>query len=400
MSSFVNSPWMIALVLIFLVGCIYEFYQHFMKRDTRSTATNEPVAYRPAPVEADEPHLPSFLVPPPVTRAPPPRVTDDELRQELAAATTIDEVVDVYRSAPHNSPVQHEAVLKAAAMLTAEYEAATTFDACWEAYNAADINLNEDEIQVVRSHALKKVLTLATTAEEALRVHSETPSGSKIEDEAADKVIDLLTNKCEAAKSVADCWRLFNEVKDLDCSWDDMEEIQNKVLVRAVTFIATYQEARDFFDEMGNVGVDDDCDAYANVLDLAIKKAGTFRECMDLHDDLNSHYTEYEDEEDQLLRRACDLAADEEDFEELENALDSDSDLYDVMISKRLGATDSVEVCQGVWDDQGVDSHIGEVAICRAADIIRKRAGQLISPSPVATDSSVTAAPAAAGEQK
>lgn len=50
-----------------------------------------------------------------------------------------------------------------------------------------------------------------------------------------------------------------------------------------------------------------------------------------------------------------------------------DTPLEESVYMKKVSLLDSVEACSEVWEEQGIDSAIGEAAICRAAEIIGSR---------------------------
>jgi len=220
---------------------------------------------------------------------------------------------------------------------------------------------------------LQRRLAEASTFDDIVSVYYDAPNESSVESAAAEKIVALFTAQYEAATSVDDCAELYKAISEAGFEWEELDALRDKALLKAVSFITTRQEAHDFFVEMSDLGVEDGNEAYPRVLAIAIEKSSTCGDCVELYQDLHANYNGCEDEEQLLLKRAYDLASSADECNELLGELDDDDDLRaDVMI-KQIGYFDSVEECQGIWDEEGVDGPVGEAAICRAADIIRQR---------------------------
>lgn len=224
---------------------------------------------------------------------------------------------------------------------------------------------------------LRSRLSSASTAEEALDIFADCPIDSEEEGEAAHRAHSLLAKEVEDASSIDACIEVSRIINDGKLDDDETEAAARNAGRKALGMIASFRDAIRLLDGLSDNRVDDE-GLYALIVKEALARAD-FSGCIELRDDLNENYGEaFEGHERAALERALELAQSEEDCGEILDRLGYDDSLEDTVRIKRVAFLTDVESCQEVWDDAGTDSHVGEVAICRAADIIRKRAATLV----------------------
>jgi len=222
---------------------------------------------------------------------------------------------------------------------------------------------------------LRATLAAATTVEDALDVYNSVPSGSPIEPESIARIVAILSAMCESAATIDDCWAVYRASEDASLDWDETNAVVMKALRKAAGLVGTFEDAKSLFEDLEDEGIDDEAFKGA-VLDQAIA-LGTFNELIELSDELDESYSGFEKQEDALLERAFSLVENADDCQKIVDR--TGHELEERAMLRKVDFLTCVEDCQEIWDDKGVDSDIGMAAICRAADIIRRRAERLLS---------------------
>jgi hypothetical protein len=187
-------------------------------------------------------------------------------------------------------------------------------------------------------------LASAERPEECYDVFTSVDAGSPVEAEAYAKAVELLRVELATIDDVDRCWELVDVMRDFDS--DESIKVADEVIEKIFTLTTTTDDAISIIDELKARWTDGIEEETARALKLALTLAKDFDEA-------------------ELV------------FDKSEHESDSELEAY----KKMLEFTDDVEECQSLWDYHEIDTELGELAILRAAEIIKANKEKETSPT-------------------
>lgn len=183
---------------------------------------------------------------------------------------------------------------------------------------------------------MRAELASAETPEESWDVFDSSDSGSQIEQEAADKAIKLSREEFASAEDIDRCWEIIDLLREKD--FGESAIVVDEGIERIFVLSTTLDEA------------------------LAIVT------------ELNDRWNDgIEEELARAFRLAISLASDYDEAESVFSATEEDSEIELEAYKRMLGFAEDVETCESLWDEKGTDTDLGELAILRAAEIIKAK---------------------------
>jgi len=201
-----------------------------------------------------------------------------------------------------------------------------------ETFEAASRAKSEEEVLA----EARDELSACETPGACWDVFNSVMEGSKIEEEASSKAVHLSRIELAAADDIDRCWEIIDLFRDKEYGESDavVDEAISRIFIITTSFedaISLVQELRNRWDD----GV--------------------------------------EEEVDKALRLAISLACDYDEADTIFDECDEDSEIELEAFRRMLTFTEDVETCQSLWDACGVDTDLGELAIVRAAEIIKAK---------------------------
>ncbi len=178
---------------------------------------------------------------------------------------------------------------------------------------------------------LRQQLREIADPEECWEFYLSADHGSVIEREAYEKFVSLFRSAFSAASSFEDYDGLFALIADKD--EEELVPIRDEITKKILDTLPDFDSAIEFYEAWD---WDDEDDAFT----------------------------------DDLLKKALELAATTDNAKDVYDIAERDSDLEAVALSRMVELSETVEDCQAIWDDHGVDTVYGRLAITRAAAII------------------------------
>lgn len=177
-------------------------------------------------------------------------------------------------------------------------------------------------------------LASAVDPEDCYNVFSSVEEGSPVETEAHAKAVSLLRAELATTDDIDRCWELVDVMRDFDS--DESLNVADEVIEKIFTLTTTTADALSIIEELEYRWSDG-----------------------------------IEDETKRALKLALTLAKDYDEASSVFDKAESESDFELEVYKKMLQFTESVEDCESLWDDHGIDTDFGELAILRAAEIIK-----------------------------
>lgn len=351
---------------------------------------------------------------PPMPAGPDPAVVAAALREDLDRATTSDEYYDVYYRAQPGSLIEKESAEKYVAAVRSELARSLTFDDARTVFDGLDIDSLPSRAEL-RAESAEKLLSLSTEAGQLESLYTDYTGQEGYDAEVAKKIAERLTGlylvEVSKAGTIEACQDIFNALPSEDGV--PVEEVERAALDRALSLVTTATEARELYDwyaegdhdeefaqrittrfdelarqELAACTSIDECWALMNdvlqasesefgdnyavekeAFEKVLELSTTHEEVMSLYGDLPEDYDE--EFKVKVLSRALELATDYDEADAVYSEASQDSELERAALAKKLGLIESVEDCQSLWDDFGVDSDYGQMAIIRAAEILK-----------------------------
>lgn len=231
---------------------------------------------------------------------------------------------------------------------------------------------SEDDTSL-SDHELHERFLSCNSANELLDfLDDDLPDHHPLEGEVFAKALALSTN------SQQDLKRLF-EIAPARSDWE-RQAVER--LLDTVTRLAEFQEFLDaysFTDELREL-------IYSRILvflESGLEKASTVDDCTTLYEEYCEVDPEFDGLTEKIIEKALSFCDSLEDCDRvIEVFYDDgppDSDLEERVHLKRISFLGAVDDCSSIWEEFGVDSQLGESAICRAAEIILSREQQVVS---------------------
>ena len=175
--------------------------------------------------------------------------------------------------------------------------------------------------------------------------------------------------RLQVSTTFAECWEVVEE-----CS--EEESLLNEALEKALSLANTDQECDDVrqhqycpdsLSEMAQSRI-------VKFFLTKLEKATSSSEVIDIETEAHDSF-EVELDSDMIVRKALFLAKNVGDCQSIidDRSWDNDEDdgSLDEIFAKMITFFATVEECEELWNEEGIDTKSGRVAICRAAEIIR-----------------------------
>lgn len=289
--------------------------------------------------QAEEPYRDSFRAAPEqeerrIEPVVDPVVTEEQLRTNLAKAQTAQEFYAVYSEADAGSSIEREAVNGMLTAIRKDIAEATSVRECELALDPID-GRELIGADAVRREAFEKILSLTTSASDVRELYESYTN--QYNDEAfanriAERFVELARVELAKAETVDDCMDLIDNTLPSDAIGSS-DDVVNDAYDKVLTLVSTTEEALEFFHEYQSYGDEDEFP-------------------------------------DQILKRALELAQDADDAAEVCQQAETDSELERLSALRQIELSTTVEECQSIWDNLGIDHEYGQKAIVRAAAII------------------------------
>ena len=263
-----------------------------------------------------------------------PAVTEEELRVDLAKAQTAEEFYAVYSNADSGSGIEREAANGMLAAIRKDIADATSVRECELALGPID-GRELIGADAVRREAFEKILSLTTSASDVRELYDSYTNQYNDEtfaERIAERFVELARVELAKAGTFDDCMDLIDNTLPSDAIGSS-DDVVNDAYDKALTLVSTTEEALEFYDQ----------------------------------------YQGYDDEDefpDQILMRALELAQDADDAAEVCEQAQSGSEIERLSALRQIELSTTVEECQSIWDNLGIDHEYGQKAIVRAASII------------------------------
>ena len=234
----------------------------------------------------------------------------------------------------------------------------------------------------------QKALNLATTSEECRKILIETLDiGKELEDQITAKMEEFKNAELEAALSSANTVEECNSVREEAIDVNEDHPIVEKAFEKALVLLKTHEECDEMRDNWSLS--EDEGERLQDIrekllfasLGKQLDEAKSVEDCLELLSEISGDddETREEDFETKALEKALSLAQTSDECSEILDAISRNThyehdDLDEKIKLKMITLLDTVEECAEIWNEDGIDSEEGELAICRAADIIREHA--------------------------
>lgn len=312
---------------IALAVAFFWILSRFRRKRANEPAREEP--YGESSREEPEQEVGRFVEP-----AADPVMTEEQLRADLAKAQTAQEFYAVYSEADTGSGIEREAINGMLAAVRKDIADATSVRECELALEPID-GRELIGADAVRKEAFEKILSLTTSASDVRELYDSYTNQYNDETFAnriAERFVELARVELAKAATFDDCMDLIDNTLPSDAIGSS-DDVVNDAYDKALTLVSTTEEALEFYDQ----------------------------------------YQGYDDEDefpDQILRRALELAQDADDAAEVCEQAESGSELERQSALRQIELSTTVEECQSIWDNLGIDHEYGQKAIVRAASII------------------------------
>ncbi len=179
-------------------------------------------------------------------------------------------------------------------------------------------------------------LVACITLDECWNVYDRSESGSGIEKDAAEQALQFSRVEIVSSDSIDRCWEIIDLLLNKDLG--DSETVMDEAIKRIFAITTTVDEALSLvsgLDARWDEGVDDE-------IEKALRLAISFVSNSD---------------EAELVYDKC-----------------AEGTEVELEVCKRiLEYAEDVETCQSFWDHHGIDTNFGELAIVRAAELIKAK---------------------------
>lgn len=162
-------------------------------------------------------------------------IREAALEKGLALASTIDEVQEVHQLTLWGSKIRLLALQKFEELLPLQLERASTFDEVWAIYQIAS------GVSTVSEDVLQKAFELMSTFDEAQKVCSGAPNGSRIKASALQEIEERFFRELECASSVSEVLAIQEKAKV------SSDRVRVAATEKAVELISTFDEAMEVY---------------------------------------------------------------------------------------------------------------------------------------------------------
>jgi len=157
-------------------------------------------------------------------------IAEAELVQQLTAATTTEECVQVWNDAPSGSDIEGQAEQKYAQLIAEQVAAATNLEETWAAIN--DVHDDFEGMTAVNQAAFEKILTFAADTDEVMELHEALP-----DDIDSEFVNTVLAKALAVAQDSDDVQKVYDET-------GEGSEQEKAAIIRRIELATTLDECQ------------------------------------------------------------------------------------------------------------------------------------------------------------
>lgn len=168
------------------------------------------------------------------------------------------------------------------------------------------------------------------------------------------------------AHTFEECFDLYQNV---NAEIDD-EEFCSEILKKALEFASNPTECEEIFQAATGIVSKNAAEKMESIFLEKIATATSSIQCIDIREEAESSF-QLELDSDTVYKKAVSLLQSDDDFYAILEGFELDEDEKRPLYTQYLQLISTIEKCEEIWNEVGVDTQIGRDAILRASDLIR-----------------------------
>lgn len=168
------------------------------------------------------------------------------------------------------------------------------------------------------------------------------------------------------ARTFEECFDLYENVN----SEINNEDFCNEILKKALEFASSPNQYEEIFQVASGAVSTSAAEKLESIFLERIANATSSTECIDIRDEAYNSF-ELELDSDTVYKKAMSLMQSEDDLNVILEGFELNDDEKRPLFAQYLKIVSTIEKCEEIWNEEGVDTEIGRDAILRASELIQ-----------------------------